>query len=257
MSVPYLSNLSRVRFGSFFKVFSKPEMIPVRLFAPQALEPVQAAVHLIPELSAKEAESYRTEIPKAKSLDALNEAMMAVRGRPFRWKRWTEFVYILIRHLRPSVMVETGVFDGHATALELEAFHRNGSGLLISLDLPARNTIVGSTHVMDDTTLPAGRDPGWLIPASLKSQHRLLLGDSAVTMPAVFAEFPEIDIFMHDSLHTYDHMMLEFRTAWPHVRHGGLLLSDDVLWSAAFYQFSKKLKRQYTMTRPDFGAIRK
>ena len=252
-----MSNIATLRLGSLFKVFSKPEMVPVRLFAPARLGQIQTAVHLVPELSVDKAEAYRAEIAKSAALGALNEAMMAVRGRPFRWKPWTEFVYILIRHLRPTAMVETGVFDGHATAIELEAFRHNGSGLLISIDLPARTTIMGSTSKMDDTMLPPGRDPGWLIPDSLKSQHRLLLGDSAVMLPAVFTEFPEIDIFMHDSLHTYDHMMMEYQTAWPHLRGGGLLLSDDTFWSAAFYQFSKKVHRPYMMTSHDFGAIRK
>jgi hypothetical protein len=254
----YLSNLSRLRRpGAIRKVFSNPGMVPVRLFAPVPLGSVQAAVGLLPELSVNEAESYRSEIPSAKSLSDLNEAMMAVRGRPYDYKRCFEFVYILIRHLRPEVMVETGVFDGQSTALALEAFQRNGSGLLISIDLPATSVIFGSTHAMTDTVLPPGRDPGWLIPDSLRSHHRLLLGNSALLLPSVLTEFPEIDIFMHDSLHTYDHMTLEYRTAWPHIRNGGFLLSDDVFWNAAFHNFSKEKKRPYTLIPGDFGALRK
>ena len=52
-------------------------------------------------------------------------------------------------------------------------------------------------------------------------------------------------------------MMLEYRAAWPKIRAGGFLLSDDALWSAAFHQFSKEQKRPYTMIPQDFGAIRK
>jgi predicted O-methyltransferase YrrM len=253
----YLSNLSTLRPRSLLKVFSKPEMIPARLFAPTALEPVQAAVQFLPELAPEQAEAYLAEIPRSEAWLALNEASLAVRGRPFRYKHCFDFVYILIRHLRPAVMVETGVFDGHSTALALSALQCNASGVLISIDLPASSPIVGSTHAMEDTALPPGRDPGWIIPEALRSQHQLLFGDAAQLLPSVLAQFQAIDIFMHDSLHTYDHMLLEYRMAWPKLRPGGFLLSDDVFWSAAFHQFARQQKRRYSLVDYDFGAIRK
>ncbi len=38
-----------------------------------------------------------------------------------------------------------------------------------------------------------------------------------------------VDLFYHDSLHTYDHMFWEFGTALPYLSPRGLLASDDVL----------------------------
>lgn len=253
----YVSNLARLPFGSLWKVFTKPAMVPVRLFAPSPLGPSEAAVKLVPGLSLEQAEAYRAELARTEHLSALNEAMMKVRGRPFGWRVWNEFVYILVRALRPRVMIETGVFDGHSTVLTLEALSHNDGGLLISIDLPAVETIAGSTHAMPDTTLPSGRQPGWIIPEALRDRHRLLLGDSKALLPRTLEEFPDLDIFMHDSLHTYEHMMFEYRTAWPHIRRGGLLLSDDIMWNAAFHRFSRAEGRAYTMLPGDFGGIRK
>ncbi len=110
---------------------------------------------------------------------------------------------------------------------------------------------------MEDTALPPGRGPGWIIPEMLRARHRMLLGDAAALLPTVLAEFTEIDIFIHDSLHTYSHMLWEYRTAWPKVRAGGFLLSDDVFWSAAFHRFAREQRRPYALVDYDFGAMRK
>ena len=39
----------------------------------------------------------------------------------------------------------------------------------------------------------------------------------------------KIDIFFHDSLHTYDHMMFEYLTSWDYLKEGGVLFSDDIV----------------------------
>jgi hypothetical protein len=40
-----------------------------------------------------------------------------------------------------------------------------------------------------------------------------------------------------DGLHTYDHMLWEYRTAFPYLRPDGLLFSDDAAWNSAFLQY--------------------
>ena len=37
-------------------------------------------------------------------------------------------------------------------------------------------------------------------------------------------------------------MMFEYETAWPKLKTGGLLMSDDALWSNAFLDFCHKKK---------------
>jgi hypothetical protein len=41
-------------------------------------------------------------------------------------------------------------------------------------------------------------------------------------------------MFLHDSLHTYRNMKLEFTTVWPKLSPGGVLISDDVEMNRAF-----------------------
>lgn len=52
----------------------------------------------------------------------------------------------------------------------------------------------------------------------------------------------KIDLFLHDSLHTYEQMMFEYRVAWPYIRVKGVLLSDDVGCNEAFKKFSSMIK---------------
>jgi len=61
--------------------------------------------------------------------------------------------------------------------------------------------------------------------------------DSKVLLPRLLAELRATDVFIHDSLHVYDHMLWEYRTAYPYLRAGGLLFSDDALWNNAFPEF--------------------
>jgi predicted O-methyltransferase YrrM len=49
-----------------------------------------------------------------------------------------------------------------------------------------------------------------------------------------------IDMFLHDSSHSYRHMLWEFRQFWPRLRDGGLLVSHDVQMNAAFPEFVAK-----------------
>lgn len=133
--------------------------------------------------------------------------------------------YIAIRAFRPAVVVETGVANGVSSAYILLALRKNQHGTLHSVGLE------------DPAFLPAGKPLGWMVPESFKSQWDLLIGDSRSLLPSLLAKLGSIDVFIHDSLHTYDHMLWEYRTAFPYLRPGGLLFSDDATWNSAFPEF--------------------
>ena len=58
-------------------------------------------------------------------------------------------------------------------------------------------------------------------------------------------ELQWIDAFLHDSLHTYDNMMFEYRAAWPHLKDAGLLLSHDVGRHTAFFDFARDVGKRW------------
>ena len=64
-----------------------------------------------------------------------------------------------------------------------------------------------------------------------------------------------IDIFLHDSLHTYKNMSLEFKKSWPFIKSGGFLLSDDVLTNNAFSDFYTSIKKEPIIMIQDENPI--
>jgi len=133
--------------------------------------------------------------------------------------------YAVCRQLKPAVVVETGVAHGVTTAFVLKALESNQKGELWSIDLPP---------------LADGADDqvGYLVPAQLRSRWHLLRGRTRRLLPGLCAQLPAIDLFLHDSLHTYGNIRREFQTIWPKLRPGGVLLADDVNLNRAFEDFA-------------------
>ena len=134
------------------------------------------------------------------------------------------FLYILVRSLKPEFFLETGVSAGESSTYILQAMHDNNFGKLFSIDFPSAIVEKGLTTIM-----PEGKTSGWAIPENLKDRWELSLGKSEELLPKILERQKEIDVFMHDSLHTYDHMMFEYTTSWDFIKKNGLLLSDDIV----------------------------
>lgn len=75
-------------------------------------------------------------------------------------------------------------------------------------------------------------------------------------LPSLLDELKKVDIFLHDSRHTYRTMMGEYTIVWPHLTEGGLLLSDDVVENDAFIDFAERV-RITPVIIGRIGALRK
>jgi hypothetical protein len=142
-------------------------------------------------------------------------------------------LYVIVRLLRPSVMLETGVLNGFGSAFILQAMAHNEHGRLISIDMPLNDD---SLKDQGSFALPKGKKPGWAVPKRLRARHDIRLGRAEQLLPAVLAECAP-DIFMHDSDHTYTHLMMEISFVWPHMKRG-LIIVDNVEQNSAFANFS-------------------
>jgi predicted O-methyltransferase YrrM len=160
-----------------------------------------------------------------------------------------KLLYLAVRALQPELVVETGPFNGAGSAFLLQALEDNGTGRLVSFDLPNAADALG-------ISLPDGRQPGWLVPDRLRHRYEVVLGDVRSTLRPRLAAEPAVDLFFHDSLHTVRQMLFEFRSAWRRLRSGGLLVSDDVSWNRAFWAFTK-LHRVRFGTVGEVGVTRK
>lgn len=144
-------------------------------------------------------------------------------------------LYLICRALRPGVVIETGVAYGMSSLFILQALAINGRGVLHSIDLPLPDA--GAQH-----------RSGALVPETLRDRWHLHLGSSQRELPKIVRSRP-IDLFVHDSLHTYKNMRREFQLAWANIREGGALVSDDVEGNAAFVELLAKKPRYWQVVR--------
>ena len=168
-------------------------------------------------------------------------------------------LYAVLRTLRPAVAVETGVCNGVSSAFLLLALHANGSGELHSIDLPE---IAGEDYEAGTfwdgkggAVIPAGREPGWMIPERLRDGWHLVLGRSQDQLPGLLERLGAIDFFMHDSEHSKACMRFEFDTAWAVLREGGVLAADDVNANSAFADFAAAHDREPIDIGPKLALI--
>lgn len=221
---------------------------------------------LVAEASGRpEAEyaGYRAELDAAADfVAALDETSRRHTGDPFRLEGDHHFLYALARATKPRLLLETGVFDGTFSAFFLKGLEENArrdgiEGRLVSIDLPAYKPVEGSTSRYPKRThLPAGCEPGWIIPDEFRGRWTLHTGDARVLLPKVADDLGPVDLFFHDSLHTYEHMMFEFEEMWPRLADGAALLTHDVHWNLSFRDFARK-HGQVDVAAHGFGLIRK
>ena len=114
----------------------------------------------------------------------------------------------------------------------------------------------GSLHSIDGVFSPWQTKEmiGSAIPSNLKNRWNFHLGSSTKNLNNVMSSVSSVDIFLHDSLHTYKNMMFEFEMAWPYISSGGFLISDDVGDNNAFYDFCTKLNLDFITLKQKSGT---
>jgi predicted O-methyltransferase YrrM len=161
------------------------------------------------------------------------------------WAKKILIQYAAVRALRPEIIVETGVASGVSSSYLLLALERNQKGSLHSVE------------VGDPSYRPAGRAPGWIVPDRLRSRWQLHIGDATTVLPELFQKLGEVDMFIHDSLHTYEHMKFELELAYPHTRRDGLMLADDALWNSAFTEVAQAVSSPGSRIIRGVGIMKK
>jgi len=145
-------------------------------------------------------------------------------------------LYYLVRISKPQEIVETGVWSGKTSWAILQALSDNGRGHLTSIDLGIKES--------SGSRLPTGQIGGF-VPENLRKYWTLEFGDAKELLPRILSKLGAIDMFYHDSEHSYEHMMFEFKIAFAYVKEGGIICSDDVNLNNAWMDFSKLLKHHF------------
>lgn len=141
--------------------------------------------------------------------------------------------YALARIKRPNVIIETGVCYGVTSSFMLKALQVNGRGCLYSIDLP-----------------PLGENAdafvGRLIPADLRCRWKLNRGSSRKLLAGILRNIGAVDMFVHDSLHTYRNMRYEFELVAPHLTADAIVVADDIEGNSAFEEWSRNARPVYS-----------
>lgn len=137
-------------------------------------------------------------------------------------------IWCLIRHMRPKKVVETGVAHGVTSRCILEALEKNGDGHLWSIDLPPvdkfwRNQV------------------GAAVGDRFSERWSYIEGSSRRRLPQLLSDLGEIDLFIHDSLHSERNVRFELDQAWAAIRVNGALVVDDVDASWGFRSFTQTI----------------
>jgi hypothetical protein len=156
--------------------------------------------------------------------------------------------YALIREIQPNIIVETGTASGSMTSWVLAALSMNLGGKLISIDIPPQKGKLTMDMGIDKDRI------GFLIPRSFHHFWDYRIGDAKILLPKTLADY-NVDVFIHDSLHTRTHMLFEFNVARTLLRHGAVIMSDDILWNKAWLSFlnSHNLRGFSCQSNPNLG----
>jgi hypothetical protein len=163
-----------------------------------------------------------------KELDA-----KGIQAGPESFKGWNDgdagfvrAIWCLVRCLRPRRVIETGVAHGLTSRFILEALEKNGDGHLWSIDRPPMER---------EWTAQIG------IAVDGRFQHRwsYILGSSRRRLPGVLRQVGEIDLFVHDSLHSERNVRFEMDRAWAVLRPGGAIVVDDIDVNRGFHSFTQ------------------
>lgn len=134
-------------------------------------------------------------------------------GRRIGW-------YCIVRLRKPRLAVETGTHDGLGSSVLGRALYRNAQeghpGELLTFDI-----------------MP---ESGWLINPSLMGSYRIVLGDTRSTLVRTLTG-RQVDVFIHDSQHTYENESFEMETVSRYLSSGAVIQSDNAHSCTAMKDF--------------------
>lgn len=166
-------------------------------------------VATVADISVTEARGHMAEVEQDENLSAHVLAATAASDR----RRLADMRvglakrigwYALVRATRPEHVVETGTDKGLGSVVFAAALLANGTGRL--------------------TTIDTDPDSGYLIQPPYAEVIDRLVGDSVTELGRLAVP---VDLFLHDSLHTFEHETAEYETAAARLSAGALVLSDN------------------------------
>jgi predicted O-methyltransferase YrrM len=215
----------------------------------------ESKLHRLLDLSSPAAVTSEFDALWPKVMSELEEK--GVRAGPASFKGWNDgdaafvrAIWCLVRHLKPRNVVETGVAHGVTSRFILEALERNGSGHLWSIDRPPMEP-------------EWKKEIGIAVDGRFPQRWSYILGSSRRRLPGLLSRLGEIDLFVHDSLHSKRNVRFEMDRAWAILRPGGAIVVDDIDVNRGFHSFAQSFSGLHSIVceaeplRPDLRRFNK
>lgn len=154
-------------------------------------------------------------------------------------------LYWLIRQLKPRTIVETGVCNGFSTGLIALALDQNRNGGKVHAIGRAKifdsmDPIWTEEGRHDGEVVVGGQNIGWMVPDAYRNCVELYSGDAESVLPDLVDRLESVDLFFHDSDHSYDHMTFEFNEVIRKLSKPGIIVADNIAWNASLWDFADK-----------------
>ena len=140
-------------------------------------------------------------------------------GRRIGW-------YMLVRATKPKVVVETGVDKGLGSCLITTALMRN-----------KEEGFPGYYYGTD-----INPEAGFLFNKPYAKYGEILYGDSIESLKKFNKK---IDLFISDSLHTYEYERKEYETVKDKLKTSSVVIADNAHNNKALLEFAKKIGRKF------------
>lgn len=213
-------------FGNFTYDLSDRNRVHLAgLLALVAKRPVAEIMGYIDELAKDEPLKRRiidrvTELGRDRGLDA-----RVGFGRREGW-------YVLVRALKPRVVVETGVEKGLGATVLCSALQRNKAeghpGRYYGTDIDPKAGALWHQHYHE--------------------MGQILYGDSIESLTALDET---IDLFINDSDHSPEYEASEYRVILPKLAENGVILADNAHVTDELYKFARENGRDFLFFREE------
>jgi predicted O-methyltransferase YrrM len=163
----------------------------------------------------------------------LNEKGLGTGRHTYGWYSDMEIdmltaIWCTVIHNKPEKVVETGVAHGVSSRVVLEGLNLNDRGHLWSIDVanPINHSVHGTT--------------GIVVTDECRPRWTYVEGESRKVMPSVITKAGQVDLFIHDSLHTFKNTLFEMEQAASVMPKGGVMLIDDIKSHDGFATFARR-----------------
>jgi predicted O-methyltransferase YrrM len=158
-----------------------------------------------------------------------------------------QFLYWIVRRLKPKTILQTGVSNGLSSAFMMLALAKNGAeGTLHVVDVPAIFNAADPNWTRGGQVfgfvIPEGKTSGWMVPDIYRDRFEVQIGDAKVLLPQLVDRLKAVDMFYHDSDHSYNHMAFEFEQAKRKLAANSVVVADDISWNASLWDFADKYR---------------